>query len=154
MLTFISIICLIITARCHPYKNYWNNLIETLMLGDLLLITAYYLPESSRFVAAKDAFGIILLVVPFLYCIVYICVPITKRLWWVLWLHNPLCMFILLYYVHRFKFRSHRASTDDEDSAAKPLTQVSSDSDEKSVHRGSDVKYHEFRDDLLVLDSI
>lgn len=81
LLTIISIVCLIITARLHPYKNYWNNLIETLMLIDLMLITAYYLPDSSRSVASGDVFGIILLVAPFVYCIFYVVISVTKRLW-------------------------------------------------------------------------
>ena len=73
--------CLIITARFHPYQNYWNNLIETLILADLMLLTAYYLPDSSQSVASDDTFEIMLLVAPFVFCVFYISITISKRLW-------------------------------------------------------------------------
>ena len=84
ILTFISLVCLIITARLHPYEDSWSNLIESLVLLDLLLIAGYFLNDhSSESVIPEfeDAFAIILLVIPFAYGILYIITSVIRKIW-------------------------------------------------------------------------
>ena len=58
-------------------------------------------------------------------------------------------------HVRRLKFHSHQASTSDGDSEVIKFMHASNESNETNVTRDNDIiHYHEFRDELLVLDSI
>lgn len=94
ILTFVSLLCFIITARLHPYEDAWSNLIETVILLDLLLIAGYFLNDhSSHIVVSKfeDAFAIILLLIPFTYGVLYIITSIIRKIW----LEHVLCYLYL-----------------------------------------------------------
>ena len=122
------------------------------MLLDLLLITAYYLPESSRSVAATDTFGIILLVLPFVYCIFYVSVFIIKKLRLSVYLCICVCN---VYAHHRLKFSSKVQISKDDAEIIAFNEHASVGEDEKSSNRADDNSYyHEFRDELLIIDSI
>ncbi|XP_065897661.1 uncharacterized protein [Dysidea avara] len=126
ILTFISLVCLIITARLHPYEDSWSNLIESLVLLDLLLIAGYFLNDhSSESVIPEfeDAFAIILLVIPFAYGILYIITSVIRKIW------------------YKYRYR-HWQELDDS------FIIVPSPEDNE------DQEYNGYRDELLAMDSI
>jgi len=73
-LTFTALLILIITARVRPYAYNckWVNFFEVLILLDLVLLSAYFLDNEQLLDTANNDFAVLLLVLPFIYCGLYI----------------------------------------------------------------------------------
>ena len=75
---FVAFLVLLVQVFAKPYKATHNNIIETAILVNLLLVTASYLqpPETT----AASVLVVILTLLPYLYAVVYIAIAIGKKM--------------------------------------------------------------------------
>lgn len=71
-----ALVVMIVHVLTKPYENKYTNIIEAAILLDLLLVTGAFLDPSSEQV--PEAFAYILIFLPYLFCIGYICWIIGK----------------------------------------------------------------------------
>ena len=80
-LFFLGLVIFFIFACAQPYKEQRTNIIETLVLLDLLILTALFLKTDSRSREAVDDLGALLLLLPFFIAIGYIALKIMSTIW-------------------------------------------------------------------------
>ncbi len=73
-----ALVVMIVHVFTKPYKKEYINIIEAAILLDLLLVTGAFLDPSSEQV--PDWFAYILVFLPYIFCIGYICWLIGKRI--------------------------------------------------------------------------
>ena len=73
-----AFVVLLVHVFAKPYKKAHNNIIETAILLNLLLVAASYLKSPETIVAT--VLVVILTLLPYFYAVVYIAIVIGKRL--------------------------------------------------------------------------
>ena len=63
---------LVITSRVHPYTEKRANLVEWLIMLDFVLISSCYLNADIGVHADSDNLAVLLLLLPFIYCLLYL----------------------------------------------------------------------------------
>ena len=75
-MTFVALLILMITSRVHPYTKKSANVAESLILLDLVLITAYFLDYNR--LSSISGFVIFLLVLPYTYFLSYLLIKLLR----------------------------------------------------------------------------
>ena len=75
---FVAFLVLLVQVFAKPYKATHNNIIETAILVNMVLVTASYMkaPETT----AATVLVVILTLLPYLYAVVYIAIAIGKKM--------------------------------------------------------------------------
>ena len=75
---FAAFVVLLVQVFAKPYKNTHNNIIETAILVNLVLVAASYLqsPETT----AASVMVVILTLLPYVYAVVYIAIATGRKM--------------------------------------------------------------------------